>query len=294
MASPNLDGTGPLVLVTNDDGPPSKESPFIETFVSLLVEKLGWRVAVFIPATQQSWISKAINIKGTIAVSYYNPVSRTSSDTRESENDWVLLDATPASCVNIALYNILPRPDAVDLVISGPNFGRNVTAAATLSSGTVGGALEGALQGKRAISLSYAFFDRSHVTSASHIQNACENAVNVIARLWEYWSGAPPSSLEVLNVNVPLVESPKVLPVKFTDFSPGGYGALYKPVVADQDGKGQSKGYAFRPTLNFTHTAAEGTDLWAINSKCISVTPMRTSYQVVRVPGLDQLFNSQL
>jgi tubulin--tyrosine ligase len=48
----------------------------------------------------------------------------------------------------------------VDLVLSGPNFGRNTTAIFALSSGTIGGALEGAVCGKKAIALSYAFDSR--------------------------------------------------------------------------------------------------------------------------------------
>lgn len=42
-----------------------------------------------------------------------------------------LLDAPPATCVNIALFHMLKDKD-IDLVISGPNFGRNSASCASL------------------------------------------------------------------------------------------------------------------------------------------------------------------
>lgn len=36
---------------------------------------------------------------------------------------WNCLEATPSACVNIGLHHIWP--DEIDLVLSGPNFGRN-------------------------------------------------------------------------------------------------------------------------------------------------------------------------
>lgn len=61
------------------------------------------------------------------------------------DNEWILLDATPASCANIGIHYLFPNKPPVDLVISGPNFGRNSTALYIMSSGTVGAAMEAAL-----------------------------------------------------------------------------------------------------------------------------------------------------
>ena len=47
----------PTVLLTNDDGPPAKDSPFILSFVESLHKQLGWTdVRVVIPSSQKSWI----------------------------------------------------------------------------------------------------------------------------------------------------------------------------------------------------------------------------------------------
>ena len=80
----------------------------------------------------------------------------------DGKEEWILVDGTPASCVQIGLYHEFKDRGPVDLVLSGPNFGRNTTAVFALSSGTIGGALEGAVCGKKAIALSYAFDSREH------------------------------------------------------------------------------------------------------------------------------------
>ena len=62
------------------------------------------------------------------------------------------VEGSPADCVLAGLHEIL-KDGPPDLVISGVNRGHNV-AEDTLYSGTVGGAMEGALHGVRAVALS--------------------------------------------------------------------------------------------------------------------------------------------
>lgn len=92
---------------------------------------------------------------------------------------WVLVPGTPSMCVQLGLFHHdllfpdftdgtnTPNTNAshspIDLVLSGPNYGRNTTAAFALSSGTIGGAMEGAVCGIRAIALSFAFFTVSNI-----------------------------------------------------------------------------------------------------------------------------------
>ena len=58
----------------------------------------------------------------------------------------MLIVGTPSTCTNIGLHHVSGEAN-FDLVISGPNFGRNSSTAFTLSSGTVGAAMEAALVG---------------------------------------------------------------------------------------------------------------------------------------------------
>jgi tubulin--tyrosine ligase len=96
----------------------------------------------------------------------------------------------------------------VDLVVSGPNYGRNTTAVFALSSGTLGGALEAAVCGVKAVALSYAFMSREH--DAEVIAEASRMSLRVIEGLMKRWD----ESVHVFSVNVPLVkgvEKTKVL-----------------------------------------------------------------------------------
>lgn len=95
----------------------------------------------------------------------------TSDDARPSASElkwpdyYVLIPGTPATCTQLGLFHhdvLFPDFTAgtgtsnsdvshspIDLVLSGPNYGRNTTAAFALSSGTIGGAMEGAICGVR-------------------------------------------------------------------------------------------------------------------------------------------------
>ena len=81
-----------------------------------------------------------------------------------------------------------------------PNYGRNSTALFALSSGTIGGAMEAAQCGKRAIALSYAFHSRNHDPVV--IRGASRVAVRIVQYLAANWS----EGVDVFSVNVPLIE----------------------------------------------------------------------------------------
>jgi len=117
-----------------------------------------WEISVVIPDSEKSWISKAFHIAEKITATFYDPETGTTSSKHQFPNDWILLNGqslfivilpvdqpgTPSTCTNIGLYHVA-RESNFDLVISGPNFGRNSSTVFTLSSGTIGAALEAAL-----------------------------------------------------------------------------------------------------------------------------------------------------
>lgn len=116
------------------------------------------------------------------------------------QEEWILVDGTPASCVQIGLYHFFQDKGPIDLVVSGPNYGRNSTAVFSLSSGTLGGALEAAVCKKKAIAVSYAFFSRNH--DPEIIAGASKRSVQLIEYLYSNWD----SNVDLYSVNVPLVE----------------------------------------------------------------------------------------
>lgn len=113
-------------------------------------------------------------------------------------DEWILIDSTPASCVQIGLYHYFQERGPIDVVVSGPNYGRNTTALFALSSGTIGGAMEGAVCGKRSIALSYAFSSRNH--DPVIIAEASQHSVRVIEYLCANWT----DGVDLYSVNVPL------------------------------------------------------------------------------------------
>ncbi|KAI9311690.1 survival protein sure-like phosphatase/nucleotidase [Dichotomocladium elegans] len=288
------------VLITNDDGPPCKdESPFILPFIEHL-ESLGWDVKYgsAAPSDYASWISKSFMIKDHIELSYYHRDTGHTGYHRRSDRDFVLLSGTPATCINIALYHIYKHID-FDLVLAGPNFGRNSANIYTLSSGTVGAALESTMCEKKSIALSFAFYSRDF--SRDKIQCASVMATNVIQHLYERdkW---PKNGL--FNVNVPLVN--ELRPVRLTRFHKTHYGSLFRPLVdvsleaadkavataataAKQDASGEmaeqnmrqfAEGHEsartvfhFAPDIaSMSHPTdpAEDSDAWALNHRYVS------------------------
>ncbi|KAL7622523.1 hypothetical protein AAE478_008030 [Parahypoxylon ruwenzoriense] len=206
------------ILVTNDDGPPSPtSSPYVHSLVREL-QKNGHAVSVCLPHTQRSWIGKAHMIGQTVKPLYYRPsetfdpspsaASRAQGTTyarpnkNRNEEEWILVDGTPASCAQIGLHHFFQEKGPVDLVVSGPNYGRNTTAVFALSSGTLGGALEAAVCRKKAIALSYAFFSRNH--DPTIIDAAGRHSARVIEKLYAQWP--EDKSVDLYTVNVPLIE----------------------------------------------------------------------------------------
>lgn len=176
-----------------------------------------WEVSVAIPNTQRSWIGKAHMIGQDVTASYIYPNDPTSSDEgyydyqgpydvpqqdKAHKDEWVLLDATPASCANIGIHHMFNHKSPVDLVISGPNFGRNSTALYIMSSGTVGAAMEAALCGVRAIGISYAYETKTH--DHNLIDTASRLAVELVEHLYTNWDTK--DGVQLYSVNIPLVE----------------------------------------------------------------------------------------
>ena len=201
------------ILVTNDDGPPSPQSsPYVHCLVKHL-QDAGHVVSVCVPHTQRSWIGKAHMIGQTLKPYYYRPSASLHGEDSEGSthhrpsttgdvDEWILIDGTPASCVQIGLHHFFQDKGPIDLVVSGPNYGRNTTAVFALSSGTLGAALEAAVCRQKSIALSFAFFTRNH--DPVIIEAACRHSVKVIEALYKQWP--TDGSADLYSVNVPLVE----------------------------------------------------------------------------------------
>ena len=220
------------VLLTNDDGPLNDEfSPYVRPFVQHIRKNYpDWELTICIPHTQRSWIGKAHFAGKSLTAqflyskpdaddnSYLGPFirpqlnridSKLPRDTRNSEisNDdieWILIDGTPASCVNIGLHHLNSEP--FDLVISGPNVGRNTSSAYISSSGTVGAAMEAVISGStKAVALSFAYFNGEKNVDSSVVDLAAQKSMEVINHLYHNWN----DGTDLYTINVPLSTSLK-------------------------------------------------------------------------------------
>lgn len=128
----------PPIILTNDDG---IDSHFLFTLAQAL--KKHFSVTVTAPLGEKSWIGRAFTRYGSVHMTSYQDGFGCPS--------WAL-DGTPSDCINIALSHIAKvLPVAV---VSGINIGFNATLTSILSSGTIGGAIEGALWGLPAFAFS--------------------------------------------------------------------------------------------------------------------------------------------
>ena len=161
------------ILVTNDDG---VRSPGIRE-LARAVARLG-EVTVVAPHLEASAIGHALTLRRPLRVEQIEP-------------GVFEVDGTPTDCVNVAIARILAAPP--DVILSGINKGYNLGDDVTYS-GTVAGALEGALLGIPSLAVSLratrGTYDFSHAAQA---------AASVAAAILR--QPLPPRTF--LNINVP-------------------------------------------------------------------------------------------
>jgi 5'-nucleotidase len=161
------------ILVTNDDG---YRSAGIRALADAL-KPLG-QVTIVAPMTEASAIGHALTVRRPLRL-------------ETIEEQVYAVDGTPTDCINIAvtsIYDGLP-----DLVVSGINNGWNLGDDVTYS-GTVAGALEGALLGVPSIAVSL------QVARDEYDFGPAAQAAAVIA---EALLQRPLAGRAFLNVNVP-------------------------------------------------------------------------------------------
>lgn len=172
------------ILITNDDGIAAPGLHVAEEIARTLAGPQG-EVWVVAPAFEQSGVSHC--------VSYVRPMR-----VEQLEERRFAIEGSPADCVLAGLYDIL-KDAPPDLVISGVNRGHNL-AEDTVYSGTVGGAMEAALHGCRAVALSQYY---GGATAADPFAAARGHGADVVGRLvaGADWTQGPYAVF--YNVNFP-------------------------------------------------------------------------------------------
>lgn len=242
------------ILITNDDG---INAPGLRVLHAIATELAGdkgevWSVA---PAFEQSGVGHAISYTQPMAVAKLGERNFTT-------------EGSPADCVLAALYDVMPkrRPD---LVLSGVNRGNNA-AENTLYSGTIGGAMEAALQGIPAIALSQ-YFGPHNADLTNPFEAASAHGVKTIRSIL---NASPPNDADYrlfFNVNFPPTSAQEVKGVRTTHqgFRRGSNFST-EPHISPS-----GRRFLWIRGGDQQADAGEGSDAAANLADYISVTPMR-------------------
>lgn len=242
------------ILITNDDGITAEGLAAAEDIAREVAGPNG-EVWVVAPEMEQSGVAHCI--------SYTKPMRLVPLGARR----WAV-DGSPADCVIVALRRLMAEAPP-DLVISGVNRGHNV-AEDVVYSGTVGGAIEAALQRVRAIALSQ-YYGPENIDAADPFEAARRLGPRVVRRILELpWDEKADYGL-FYNVNFPPLPADKVRGVRAARQGrhPGGAFEVREHIAPN------GRTYYWLAHGRGNREAAVGVDAREASEGWITVTPMR-------------------
>ncbi|MFC3169514.1 MULTISPECIES: 5'/3'-nucleotidase SurE [Paracoccus] len=243
------------ILITNDDGINAPGLQVLEEIAATLAGPAG-EVWVVAPAFEQSGVAHCI--------SYAHPTMVARLDERRYATE-----GSPADCVLAAVCDVM-ADNPPDLVLSGVNRGNN-SGENAMYSGTIGGAMEAALQGLPAIALSQYLGPRT-ASLADPFEGSRHHGAAVIRRLLDHGDWTSDADFRLFyNINFPPVPAAAV---RGTRVVPQGrrQGTNFS-VVPYTAPNGRRFMWAAGGAQNAP--ARPGTDVAVNMDGFISVTPMR-------------------
>ena len=165
------------------------------------------------------------------------------------------VEGTPSDSVIVGLERLVP--EKVDLLVSGINEGSNL-GEDILLSGTVGAAFQGYFRGVPSLAISVASLTNVHYGPAASVARALALAI----------AKAKPSGRLLLNVNLPNVPAREIQGVETTQMG----NRIFMDVA--EEGHDGRRSYYWIKRNRPTEDLAEGTDIWAIRNKRVSITPL--------------------
>ncbi|MGR3803543.1 5'/3'-nucleotidase SurE [Marinibacterium profundimaris] len=242
------------ILITNDDG---INAPGLKVLHAIAEELVGpegevWTVA---PAFEQSGVAHKISYTHPMMVS-------------ELGERLYAAEGSPADCVLTALHDVMPDCPP-DLVLSGVNRGNN-SAENALYSGTLGGAMEAALQGLPAMALSQ-YYGPENRALDDPFEAALAHGAALIRRILE---ATPPHEGDYrlfYNINFPPHPASAVKGTKVSrQGAREGTGFHTEPLISPS-----GRRFLWLRGADQTVRTAPGTDAAVNLDGYISVTPMR-------------------
>ena len=233
------------ILITNDDGIHSPGLTALERIARTLSDDV-WTVA---PETDQSGVAHSLTLSDPLRL-------------RQVSERQFALKGTPTDCVIMGVRKVLPGMP--DLILSGINRGQNLAEDVTYS-GTVAGAMEGAILGIRSIAVSQAYdwdtkAEPNYETAERHAPALFRKLINFKTPRYT-----------LLNVNFPATGPDGVKGTKVTVQGHHEQSGL----IIDERKDGRGFPYYWLGFRDRGDSVLGNSDLQAVRDGYISVTPLR-------------------
>ena len=243
------------ILITNDDGIYADGILELAKTISDIAN-----VYIVAPHTQRSATGHAITIHDPIMIKEENISNKIKAYS---------ISGTPADCVKVGIESIL-KDIEIDLVLSGINNGANL-GTDVIYSGTVSAAIEGLIQKKPSIAISYDGFNVSsanYKNSAFYIKTIIENLITKTNIFDDC----------ILNINIP---NDNIKGYKITKLGTREY-----ENVIDERKSPHGKRYVWIAGKVKKLDQQEDSDIKAIEEGYISITPINidmTNYNKIDI-----------
>jgi 5'-nucleotidase len=235
------------ILVTNDDGIHAEGLDVCEKIARQISDDV-WVIA---PEYDQSGVAHSLSLNDPLRL-------------RQVAERRFAVRGTPTDCIIMGARHVL-NGKGPDLVLSGVNRGRNV-GEDVIYSGTVAGAVEGTMIGVPSLALSQASASRGG--RPPYWETSLRYAPDIIRRIVA--EGIPRDVL--INVNFPDCPADEVRRIAVT--AQGRRRQERLQIDERKDGRGNPYYWIAYVRQSFGK-AEDGTDLAALDERCIAVTPLK-------------------
>lgn len=248
----------PRILLTNDDGWGAAGLIAIAEVLAGFAE-----LHVAAPRHEQSGVGHGITLRAHLDVE--------AASMRGAAAAYIV-HGTPADCAKVGIKSLMADAPP-DLVVSGLNDGPNV-GVNVLYSGTVGAALEAAINGVSAVAVSKEFGDGLGFAEAASLLEPLLR--KIAARGLPRW--------HILNVNVPSRPRAEIRGVRLTRHGVSGFEEFY--TEAGAGAPPGSRRFSLDGVMKIRDTGGLS-DAEALSDGFISVTPLDLNLTAIAAPDAD-------
>jgi 5'-nucleotidase len=214
-------------------------------------------VHIVAPDREQSGVGASLTLHAPIRARTV-PVSAYLKDGEDAPHQVTAcaVEGTPGDSCILALEQLV---GPVDLVVSGINCGSNL-GWDVIVSGTVGAAIQGYVRGYPTIAISV----------ASVLNPPFDGAARLLQLIGQQLSSASHIGSFFLNINVPSLPLEQIAGVQVTRLGGRSYGESVRA-----EGIGAQQRYWISRNRPIQSDNSEDTDMWALKSNRISITPLQ-------------------